>query len=442
MPSNLPPGPRSPGPLNVLRFQRRTTDLLERARERYGDVWSLRLAPGTVFVMVSDPKLIEDVLTTDPEVLYSEAKLAIPLVGEDSLLVAQGDAHTAKRKLMEPLVHGEHVKRSSEISAQICERELAGWPLNEPMPLLPRLQAITLKVITNAVFGESEEPRQESIRAAVSPLLEFGTSARRMAGHQLRYMRGWAPSRYFRRLRERVDALIFEEIERGRHDPRLEERDDVFGMLLRAQYEDGSPITDRDVRDQVVTLLMQGHTSTASGLAWVLERVMRHPEVYERLLTEAQTESDDYLSAVIKETLRLRPPNPFVMRIVNKQFQLGEYDLPPGTMIAGNTWMLHRRADVYPDPDRFDPERFMKEAPGKYTWIPFGGGTVRGCIGASFALSEMKVVLRTLFRRTRLEPADQDDEEIRRQGIGFAPSRGARAVLLERVPAAGVVSVS
>jgi cytochrome P450 family 135 len=442
MPSNLPPGPRAPGPLNVLRFQRRTTALLESAHERYGDVWSLRLAPGTVFVMVSDPKLIEDLLTTDPEVLYSEAKLAIPLVGEDSLLVSQGDAHTAKRKLMEPLVHGERVKRSSEISAQICERELVGWPLNEPMPLLPRLQAITLKVITNAVFGESEEPRQESIRTAVTPLLEFGTSARRMAGHQLRYMRGWAPSRYFRRLRERVDALIFEEIERGRHDPRLEERDDVFGMLLRAQYEDGSPVTDRDVRDQVVTLLMQGHTSTASGLAWALERVMRHSEVYERLLTEAQTESDDYLGAVIKETLRLRPPNPFVMRIVNKQFQLGEYDLAPGTMIAGNTWMLHRRADVYPEPDRFDPERFVKEAPGKYTWIPFGGGTVRGCIGASFALSEMKVVLRTLFRQTRLEPADQGDEEIRRQGIGFAPSRGARAVLLERVPAAGVASVS
>src|SRR4051794_25251557 len=197
MAANLPPGPRAPGPLNVFRFQRRTTALLESARERYGDVWTLKLAGGARFVMVSDPKLIEDLLTADPEVVGSEAKLAIPLVGKESLLVSQGSTHSAKRKMMEPLVHGERIKRSGETAARICEQELASWPLNEPMRLLPRLQAITLKVITDAVFGESEEARQDEIRTAVSPLLEFGTSARRMTMHQLRFMTGRQPSRYF-----------------------------------------------------------------------------------------------------------------------------------------------------------------------------------------------------------------------------------------------------
>src|SRR3954468_24658938 len=381
MAANLPPGPATPGPLNVFRFQRRTTALLESARERYGHVWTLKLAGGTRFVMVSDPQLVEDVLTADPDVMYSEAKLAIPLVGEESLLVSQGSDHTAKRKMMEPLVHGERIKRSGETAARICERELAGWPLNEPVRLLPLLQAITLKVITNAVFGESDEARQDEIRTAVSPLLEFGTSARKMTMHQLRFMTGRPPSRYFLGLGEHVDALLYEELERARQDPRLEERDDIFGMLLRARYEDGSPLSDRDIRAQVVTLLMQGHTSTASGIAWTLERVMRHPAVHERLRAEMQTDNGEYLDAVIKETLRLRPPNPFVMRIVEKPFQLGEYELPPGIIIPCKTWMLHRRGHLCPDPGRFYPERFLEKAPGKYTWIPFGGGTVRSCIG-------------------------------------------------------------
>ncbi len=442
MPSNLPPGPRTPGTLNTLKFQRRTTALLEEARERYGHLWTLRLVGGTTFVLVSDPKRIEDVLTADPEVLYGEARLATPLVGEQSVLVAQGQEHAAKRELLQPLFRGEHVQRYRDLMTTICEQELATWPLNEPMPLLPRLQRITLTVVMSAIFGVTGGERQESLRASVHGVLDWGSSPWRMAGHQFKYMRGWGPPKSFLRVLEPVDTQVFEEIERARKDPRLEERDDILALLVQAHHDDGSPMTDGEIRDQLVTLLIQGHTSTANGIAWALERLMRHPEIQNRLRAELEAGSDDYLDAVVKETLRLRPPLPFVMRRVNKPFPLGEYELQPGTMIACNLYILHRRDDLYPEPDLFRPERFLDREPDRFTWIPFGGGGGRGCIGASFALSEVKVVLRTLMRQARLAPVEQRDEAIRRLGVGFTPGQGAEAILLERVPATGAAQAA
>jgi cytochrome P450 len=441
MPSKLPPGPRYPGPLATLKWQRYTPGLLETARERYGHVWTLRLMGGATFVIVSDPELVEEVLTADKSVLYGEARLAKPILGDHSVLVLNDREHTAMRELLLPPFHGEHVQRYRELMARICEQELASWPLHQPLPLLPRLQNITLNVVVSAIFGVTEAARQETLRARILDMLEWGGSPWRMTWHQVKFMRGWAPPKAFLRVRAPVDVVLFEEIDRARHDPRLEERDDILAMLLKARHDDGSPMTDRELRDQLMTLLIQGHTSTANGIGWVLERVLRHPEVYERLRAEAQTASEDYLDAVVKETLRVRPPLPFPMRRVNQPFQLGEYELEPGVMIASNSWMLHRREDLYPEPDRFRPERFLEQRPGRYTWIPFGGGP-RACIGASFALSEIKVVLHTLLEQTRLAPDEQRDEEIRRRGVGFSPSRGVRAVLQERVPAGGTPAVA
>jgi cytochrome P450 len=436
---NLPPGPSTPGPLNILKFQRRTTELLETGRERYGHVWTLNLVGGTTFVMVSDPQLVEDVLTADPDVLHAEARLATPLVGDHSLLIAQGKDHATKRKLLKPLFQGERVERHAEVIATIAEKELAGWPTGEPMPLLPRLQAITLGVITSATFGETGAERHDQLRSAVHNLLDFGSSAWRMTKHQFRYMRGWQPSPDFRRRREVVNELVYEEISRAREDPDLDQRDDMLAMLLRIEYEDGRPFSDEEVRDQVVTLLMQGHTSTANGLAWALERVLRHPDIHDRLRSDPS--NDDYYDAVVSETLRLRPPLPFVMRYVNEPYELAEWELDHGKMIAANLYILQRREDLFDDPDRFRPERFIDRQPDKFAWIPFGGGTVRGCIGRSLATVEMKVVLQTLMRQAHLEPADQADEEIKRLGVGFTPGRGARAVLKERVQVAGTASV-
>ena len=435
MASNLPAGPSAPGLFNTINWQTRTTAFLDSAHKRYGDVWTLRLVGGTIFIMLSEPKLIEDVLSTDPEVLHAEARLATQLVGETSVLVTQGREHDAKRDLLEPFFKSDHVKEYRPEIARICERELEGWPLNESMPLLPRLRKITLSVMMSCVLGEAEGPRHDALHARMENLL--GASPWRMLRHQIRHMRKMGPEKSFLEMRQAVDTILFEEIEEARNDEHLDERDDVLAMLVKATHPDGSPLTEREIRDQTMTLLMQGYTSTANGLAWALERLMRHPEALERARSEAQTDSEEYLDAVVKETLRLRPALPFVMRRVNQPYRLAEYDLEPQTMIACNLYLLHRRADLFPDPDRFDPERFLGEQPGRYTWIPFGGGRVRNCVGASLAMTEMKVVLRTLLQRARLEPVGDGDEEIRRLGVGFTPSKGARAKLVERLPAAG-----
>jgi cytochrome P450 len=434
MASNLPPGPRMPGLLNTAAWQLRTTAFMDNQHERYGDLWTLKLVGGTTFVMVSDPKLIEEVLSTDPEVLHAEARLATQLVGETSVLVTQGREHDDKRDLIEPFFTRETVNGYRPQIARICERELGRWPLNESMRLLPRLRKITLSVMMSCVLGEREGPRHDTLHARMENLL--GASPWRMVKHQVRYMRGKGPDKNFLEMRGAVDELLFEEIEDARKDPALAERSDILAMLIQAKHKDGSPLSDREIRDQTMTLLMQGYTSTANGLAWALERVMRHPDVLERLLGEAETDSEDYLNAVVMETLRLRPALPFVMRRVNTPYRLSDYDLEPGTMVACNLYLLQRRADLYPDPDAFRPERFVEQKPAPYTWIAFGGGTVRNCVGASLAMTEMKVVLRTLLQRGRFE-AVGSDEEIRRLGVGFTPSRGARAKLLERRPAAG-----
>ena len=440
MPPNLPPGPRVPGLFNTLNWQMRTTAFMDSAHRRYGDLWTLRLLGGTTFIMVSDPELIQDVLTTDPEVLHAEARLATQLVGETSVLVTQGREHDAKRDLLLPFFKSDHVKHYRSEITRIAERELEAWPLNEPMRLLPRLRRITLSVMMSCVLGERPGPRHDALHARMENLL--GASPWRMVRHQIRHMRGMGPEKSFLRMRGAVDALLYEEIEEARNDDHVAERHDVLAMLVQAKDDDGSPVSDTEIRNQVMTLLMQGYTSTANGLAWALERVMRHPEVLERLRSEAQTESEDYADAVVKETLRLRPALPYVMRRVNKPYQLAGFDLERDTMIACNLYLLQRREDLFPEPDRFRPERFLEQEPPAYTWIPFGGGTVRYCLGASLAMTEMKGVLRTILRRARLEPVGEGDEEIRRLGVGFTPSRGARAKLVERMPAAGPVGVT
>ncbi len=432
MASKLPPGPNYPSLLATLKFQRKITALLESGRARYGDVWSLRVI-GQTFVFVSAPELIEGVYTADPTVLHGAATVAEPILGPQSVLLASEGEHAALRSLMQPLFHGERVQRYRGVMASICEEELATWPLNESMPLLPRLQRITLNVIMSVIFGETGGERQETLGSRIRELLEWAENPLHMTAHNTRFMLGRAPNRTFRRLRASLDELIFEEIELARRDPRLEERDDILAMLVQARYDDGSALTERELRDQLMTLLIQGHHSTANALAWTLERIMRHPEVLERLRAEAETESEEYLGAVVSETLRLFPPLPIPTRLVNPPYQLDEYELEPGILIAVNVYALHRRPDLWPEPNRFLPERFLGEPPAKYTWTPFGGGA-RHCLGRSFATTEIHVVLRTLLRQARLAPADPADEGVVRHGAEISPSRGARAVLLERAP--------
>lgn len=446
MASKLPPGPRK-SIRNTLKWVRQPAVVMESARERYGDVWMLRMSKafggGATFVLVSDPAVVKDVFNADPDVLRggeANSMIGTALLGPNSVILLDGPEHMNQRKLLLPLFHGERIARYRGDMERIAEEELATWPVDEPMALLPRMQSITLHAIMSAVFGVTSGEPFEALRARIRDLEEFAGSELRMTMMHVANRLDKLP-RSFLRVRDPLDAQIYEEIKRAQQDPRLEERDDILAMLVQAKHEDGSPVTDRELRDQLVTLLMQGHMSTATALAWALERLMRHPEMLERLRAEAQTGSDDYVDAVMKETLRVRPPVAMAMRMVKEPYPAGEYEVQPGMLIAPCVYLLHRREDIYPEPDRFRPERFLEQKADSYSWIPFGGGD-RHCIGRSFATMEIKVVLRALAARARLEPADPDEEKIGRAGIMFSPSRGVRAVLKERTPATGAANVA
>ncbi len=430
----LPAGPSYSGTVATLKWQRDLPALLAAGKAEFGDVWTLRLMRHGVFVIVSDPVLLEQVFQAPPDVLHNEAKLATPLLGENSVIVLNEDAHRDMRALLQPLFRSErvHEQYAGEIE-RIAREEVAQWPVGQPMELLPRAQTITRRAIMSTIFGVTGGDVYERLSAAIIQLLAWGANSLNMAYFQMKYMKGATPPRGFRQRRAALDEVVYEEIAAAREDPTLGERDDVLAMLIRARQPDGSPLSDKVVRDEMVTMLIQGHQSTANAIAWSVERLLRHPDALERLRSDLADGSDDYLDAVVTEVLRVRPPQPFAMRhVVNRPYPLGEHELPVDTIIAADIFTVNRRPQEYPEPERFRPERFLERQPGRYTWIPFGGGP-RGCLGAAFALCEIKVVLRVLMEQARLSATDQRDEDIVRRGVGFSPKQGARAVLVERV---------
>jgi cytochrome P450 family 135 len=433
MPQNLPPGPRDPRLVMAVKFQRRPAVVMEAARKRHGDLWTLRL-PGADFVMVSDPKMLEQVLTADPADLHTGSSTGKPVMGPRSLIILNEDEHERMRKLLSPLFEREAVQRYHGIAERIAEEQVVTWPLREPFPLLPRMETITLNMIMSAIFGVTEVAGQQALRERVNAIIAWGSNRANMARLHSSQRKGKPPPRSLPKARDPLDAEVYGVIEGARNDPRLDERDDILAKLLKARYDDGSPMSDRDLRDTLVTLLIQGHASTADALCWAFERLMRNPEVYERLRSELQGDGDAYLDAVVKETLRARPPLPIGTRQVNRPYPIGGYELEPGTLMAPCIYLVHHNEEIYPEPHRFRPERFLEKPAGRYTWIPFAGGD-RSCLGGHFAMHEIKAVLRTLVPRTRLEPDERRDEEIRLRRVGLSPSRQARAVLVERTPA-------
>ncbi len=432
----LPPGPRYPGLVMVYLSARHTQRTLERSRERFGDIFTFRVIRGTKLVFVSDPPLIEAVFNADPEVLIGDRGI-VALVGKHSLPVVSGLGHTRARKLLAPPFQSDHVQRYRALMERICAEEIAGWPLREPVALYPRLENITLGVVVSAVFGVQGGAELEPLHARFSDMLAYRDKP--VAAAMFNVMpRGSKPPKSFQKVIGAYNEEVYKAIERARQDPRLEERDDILATLVRSHHDDdGSPTTDEEVRDHVTTLLIQGHVSTATATSWALERLVRHPEALERLRDEAQTDSEDYLDAVITETLRLRPPVPVVMREVAKPFPLGEYELEPGNLVGCNGFAVQRREDFYPEPLEFRPERWLGgQEPAKNTWIPFGGGP-RHCIGRNFATLEMKVVLRTLMQQFRFATTDKPGERSRRRGIGWIPGDGAKVVLEERMRSSG-----
>jgi cytochrome P450 family 135 len=428
--SSLPPGPRYPKLLTVYLTAYRTKAFLDTAYKRYGDVFTVRLIYGKTLVFVADPALIEDVFTAGQDVLTAD-KGATPILGANSIVGLDADEHRAARELLAPAFHGDQIQRYHERMERVCAEESASWPVGEEFELLPRFEAITRSVVTSALFGVDGNASLDLLATRFDELMAF-RSKPSGALALLLMPPGATPPKAFQRKKGAYDDAVFKAIDEVRQDPHLDDRDDIVAMLLQARHDDGSPLSDDEIRDHVTTLLIMGHVSTATTMAWMFERLVRHPEALERLRAEALTDSEEYLDAVLTETLRVRPAVALIVREVSKPFQVREYEIPPGTLMAANAYGLQLREDLYPEPLQFRPERFLGEKPAPYTWISFGGGE-HHCIGRSFALMEMKLVIRMLMRQFRFRTTEQSGEKAKRKAINFMPGDGARVVIDERV---------
>ena len=381
---------------------------------------------------ISDPAEIKEAFMAPPDVLHpgEGAEVLEPVVGRHSLILLDEDLHLEQRKLMLPAFHGERMKRLTGLMTEVAEREVASWPRDEPVRLHPRMQALTLEIILRAVFGLDAGERLEALRSRLTKILEFGLKPASLVPALRRDI--WPSHEWsdFVALREEVDGLIFELIDERRAEDG--DRDDVLAMLVVARHEDDTPMTQQELRDELMTLLVAGHETTASQLAWTFERLVREPEVLRRLTAAVDGGDGAYVEATVNESLRRRPVLPLAEpRLVKQPVEIGGWHYPEGCALALNVYLVHHDPEIYEEPYAFRPERFLEEQPGTYTWIPFGGGR-RRCIGASFAQLEMRLVLEAVVRRYELAATGRGPETTRRRAITFTPSRGATAIVRER----------
>ncbi|MEJ7751298.1 MAG: cytochrome P450 [Thermoleophilaceae bacterium] len=428
------PGPRLPAIAQAALVTAEPYRWMAARQRRHGDVFSSRFPMFGDVTYVASPDTVRAVFGAGPDTHRAgEANSSVlgPVLGANSLLTLDGGEHLRQRKLLLPPFHGERITGYAELIADITEAEVSRWPLGVPFALRPAMQRITLEVILRAVFGVRGEERLERFREALPKLGE--TSNFLLFFEWLRRDLGpLSPWAHFLRVRAAVDELIYEEIALHRDAPDLDERDDVLSLLLRARDEDGQPMTDEELRDELMTLLTAGHETTATGLSWAFERLVRTPAV---LATAVDTldEGDEYLDAVVRETLRLRPVIVDVGRRLTGDWQLHGYDLPAGTLVLPAIAAIHRRADLWERPLLFRPERFIESQPVPYSWIPFGGG-VRRCIGAAFAQMEMRVVLRGVLERVSLAYVREAPERPRVRHVTAVPGRDAEVVVSHLLP--------
>jgi cytochrome P450 len=400
---------------------------LDDCQKKCGDFFTLRPQAGRWIVITSDPATVKDVFTGDPNLLHAGAGNIVlqPILGSRSVLLLDGPEHLRQRRLMLPAFHGERMRLYGDVMRAAAERAIEGWPRGRSFDVLPSMQAITLEVILRAVFGVTDPDRAAELSKPLRAVLDTVASRRRVLALALTTGRSGplSPWGRFIAAREAADELIASEIAARRGSP--SEGDDVLSLLLSARDEEGRALTDEELRDELMTLLVAGHETTATALAWTLERLARHPAVLRDIVAERRAGGEELLEATIKETLRLRPVVPAVVRKLQAPMTFGGWDLPAGVHIGPSIYLLHRRPDLYPNPLTFRPQRFLERSYGTYEWIPFGGG-IRRCLGASFALFEMRVVLQTLLERVELQPASGAGEKVMRRAITFAPARGGR----------------
>jgi cytochrome P450 family 135 len=438
---SVPPTLRLSRLAQTLRFNVRQIEFVFRARRELGELFRLRGIIDELEVVTCHPDHVRSLFTADPALapsLTGESPLR-PIVGPNSVLTLTGPEHMRQRKLLLPPFHGAAIERYTATIADAAEREIDRWPLSRPFALAPAMQAITLDVIMSGIFGIQGTPAngtpEHGLRAAIrraatistqpfAQLLELLDIGRSEPAGVLRHVMAW------------IDRYMYAIIGARRRADDAGERNDILSLLLSARHEDGSAMSDEELRDELLTLVLAGHETTANSLAWAFERLVRTPHAYDRLREEVRSGASDgarteYAEATIHEAMRARPVIPIIGRRVEVPWQLGDWCVPAGTSVLVSILLLHHRPDVYPDPFGFRPERFLGVKPGTYTWIPFGGG-IRRCLGAALAMAEQRVVLEAVARRTDMSAADPQPEHARHRNVTMIPARGSRVVMHAR----------
>jgi cytochrome P450 family 135 len=431
----MPPGPGKPGAWQTLEWMYRPIPFMERCRRRFGPIFSIRLGPGGRVVMIADPGVAKQVLTGDPEIFRAGDTNGLfrPVVGSHSILLLDGEEHLRNRRILLPAFNGSHAQQFADQVREIAEKRVASWKLGDRLSLQDEMEKISFESIMRVVFGADRVESLERLRELIPEMMDRCDSAFTMVPWFRRELAGSTPYARLMRSVAEVDDVLYELISERRRDPLNQLRDDALSLLLQATYEDGTPLEDRLVRDELLTLIMAGYETTTNALAWALERLLRSREQLERLRGEIEAGEEAYLESVVKETLRCRPVVPVVARRLSEPAVVGGYMLPGGTILMVSIYLVHHDPDSYPEPEEFDPERFVDGVPEGAAWIPFGGGT-RRCLGASFAQLEMRVVLREILTSVELSAVDEAAESTMRKRFTFAPGHGAAALVTGQRP--------
>ncbi|WP_431239837.1 cytochrome P450 [Mycolicibacterium aichiense] len=429
--SPLPPGPPLPPVVQAMLMLRYWPRFVSACRRRYGHTFTLRIAGMGTLVYLDDPADIKQVFAGDPAIYHAgEANSMLSgLLGPASVLVVDDEVHRDRRRLMLEPFHRDAVARQTEVMAEIAAANIAGWPVGTAFPVAPKMSQITLEVIMRLVIGASDPTRLAALREVLPRLLNL--SAFQLLAIGTPSLQQRLPWRGVRRRIEEADRLLYAEIAERRAAPDLAVRTDALAMLVRAADQAGRTMTDAELRDQLMTLLVAGHDTTATGLSWALERLSRTPAALAKAVRAAEVGDDEYLDAVAKETLRSRPVVFDVGRILKQPVEIAGHLLPAGVMVAPGVGLVHSDDRIYPDADRFDPDRMIGATLSPTTWLPFGGGA-RRCLGATFAMAEMRVVLREVLRRVDVATTTERGERQRVKHVILTPEHGGRITVTGR----------
>jgi cytochrome P450 family 135 len=435
--SELPPGPAMPSALQAIGWALRPLPFMAQSSRRYGDMFTLHIRHGRPWVFLSNPEHVGKVLTISPELVRAGAgeanPLLGPLLGPRSVMLLDEPEHMTHRRFILPSFHGARMRGYGEMMVEVAQQQIASWPVGEPFAMWPRMQAISNEVVMRAVFGTTEGEHMQKLRVLLQRLTDWLNDPSRLT-LLATFGSSWLTrSGRFRDVIAPVEAALLQEVRRRRSSPGRPEDEGILSLLEQAYDENGAPMTDQELRDELITLLSDGPTATS--LSWAFERLLRHPHKLARLREEVLAGGEDYTDAVIKEILRLCPAVPLVMRGLVEPMRLGDYTIPAGTTVAPAIYLVHHRPDIYPHPFSFMPERFLDKPPENYTWIPFGSG-VRRCVAAAFAQLEMKLVMHTVLQEVELHPAaSTGTQRPTRSSVAFAPGDQAPVLVSRRAPA-------